>query len=314
MKHFYKKTAIFLLILVFVIVIVDWLSMTSEFRVAIAKLTGSEEYLTENNGSDEIIPYIERVRTKDQYTKLIIGDSVCGQMYRNLQVFNDDVCIIGGNAAITMAGQYILVHEFLENHEDATDIYLILVPLSLNSTFDTKFGYQYTAMPFVLTDTLQLLDENTIEKMESIYGEFFMKKPVVYAIERSAINRKLYLNELQKRVTVEEEGRISEVALQYLVKIKELCDERGVTLHLLPGPYSDSEAQAVLYEELRTEYEASVLNEYFPNYLDDAWIYPSEQFGDDLHFGGAFANQQSYNEKIKEMYEGTKLLEDLKFD
>ncbi len=78
-------------------------------------------------------------------------------MFRRLQKYNEDISIIGSNGAITLAGQYILAEEYLRNHPDATDLYLILLPESLTRTFDTSYGYQYAVMSFAETGTLQLL-------------------------------------------------------------------------------------------------------------------------------------------------------------
>ena len=131
MKKFYGKVLLFILLEVVVLIGIDFLSMTDTFRMPLAYLTNSEEYVTTNVGAAEIIPYINKVQEQSDATKLLVGDSVCAQMYNGLQQYNEDVCIVGSNAAITLSGQYILIHQFLENHEQATDVYLILIPSSL---------------------------------------------------------------------------------------------------------------------------------------------------------------------------------------
>ena len=315
MKKFYTKLIVFVVVLLVLFLGFEYLSVSEDYRMFIAKITRSEEYITENTGADEIKPYIAKVQEKNEYTKLIIGDSVCHQMYNGLQEYNEDVCIVGSNAAITLAGQYILAEQFLENHENATDIYLILIPTAFRQSFDTTYGYQYTVMPFVETDTLQLLDTNTIEQMESVYGRLFMNKNIVWLIDRSAVNRKIYLNELQKWAKVEDEGVVSNASVQYIDKLKKLCDEKGVNLHLYPGPFADTEKMHDFVENrFAEEYADTIIYQYYPDYVNQIRYYPEEQFGDGIHFGGAWANQEAYNEKIKEMYEGTELLEDLQFE
>lgn len=315
MRKFVVKSFAFLVVLIVLFLGIEALSVSDEYRFVIARLTNSEQYIQVNTGSDEIKPYIQKVQEKNDYTKLIIGDSVCHQMYAYLQEYNDDVCIAGTNAGITMAGQYIIAEQFLENHENATDIYLIVIPGSLRQTFDTNYGYQYTVMPFAETDTLQLLDDNTIEQMESVYGKLFMKKEIVWLIDRSAINRKLYLNEIKKIAKLRDEGYVSDAAIQYIDKLKKLCEEKGVELHLYPGPVRDTEDMHDYVENLfRGEYEESVLFKHYPEYVNGIWYYPEEQFRDGVHFGGEWANQEAYNEKIKEMYRGTELVESLLFE
>ena len=293
----------------------EYLTISEDYRYFMARVTDSEEFITVNTGSDEIKPYIAKVQEQNGYTKLIVGDSVCHQMFNGLQEYNEEYCIVGSNAAITMAGQYILIEQFLENHEQVTDIYLIILPSALQSTFDTQYGYQYTVMPFVETDTLKLLDDNTIRQMESVYGKLFMDEKIVRLIDRSGFNRKVYLNELADRVKVKSEGPVSNASVQYLEKIKMLCEAKGVSLHLLPGPFMDTEQRHTLVDDkIRTAYEETVLQDYFPDFLNQVQFYPEEQFADGIHFGGDYANQQAYNEKIREMYMEKGMLEGLCFE
>lgn len=315
LKKFYLKMTIFVFITVLLFLGFEYLSITDEYRHFMARITDSEEYITVNTGADEIKPYIEKVQEQNGYTKLIIGDSVCHQIFNGLQEYNEEYCIVGSNAAITIAGQYILAELFLESHENVSDIYLIILPSALQSTIDTQYGYQYTVMPFVETDTLQYLDENTIRQMESVYGKLFMDCKVVWLIDRSGFNRKVYLNQLAQNVKLKSEGYVSNISVQYIEKMKTLCESKGVTLHFLPGPFMDTEQQHELVDErIRKAYGETVLQEYFPDFLDQVWFYPEEQFRDGIHFGGDYANQQVYNEKIREMYVERGMLEGLYFE
>lgn len=312
MKRFYLKAVLFLVLFTAAVIGLEALSIHEEYRMFIARLTDSEEYITENTGSDEIKPYIAKVQEENAFTKLVIGDSVCHQMYKGLQEYNEDCCIVGSNAAITLAGQYILAKEFLDSHENATDIYLILIPTALQQGFDTKYGYQYVVMPFVETGTVQNLDPETIGQLENIYGRFFMNKKIVELIDRSAVNRKLYLNELARRVKVEQQPGLSDVSARYLEKLIRLCEAENVNLHLYPGPLADTDnKRSFVRDRLGPAFEQSGFSEYFPDYIDGIRYYPEEQFADGVHFGGEWANQAAYNEKIKEMYQGEKLLKDL---
>ena len=312
MRKFYSKITVFLILLVVLLGMVDYVSMQDPWRKVLAKYTDSEEFISVNVGASEIKPYIEKVQTKDDTTILIIGDSVCRQMFNELQQYNADICIAGSNAAIAMTGQYILAEEYVENHPNATDIYMFLLPGSLRATFDTKWGYQYTVMPFAETDTLKLLDDNTIEAMESVYGKFFMKPLVVELIDKSAINRKLYLNMLADTKEGYQQETSYEIAEQYIKKIYDLCQENDIELHLYPGPVVESQRAAI--ETMKEEYAKTWLYTKFPDYLDKVLFYPDEQARDGVHFGGEYASAEYYNEKIRKIFEGSKLLEDLQFE
>lgn len=288
------------------------MSMHDPWRIVFARLTDSEEFISMNVGSDEIIPYIEQVQTKDNTTTLILGDSVCRQMFKGLQQYNEDICIAGSNAAVTMAGQYILAEEYTRNHPDATDIYLIVLPTSLCSTFSTNYGYQYTVMPFAETDTLKLLDNNTLEVMESVYGEFFMNPHIVQLIEKSAINRKLYLNMLKKHSTSYEQKTTFEIADQYIHQIYELCEKNNIEFHLYACPVAESKYQIV--KELQDDYDNTWMKTQFPDYFDNILFFPDEQSADGTHFSGEYESQTHCNEKISKIFADTKLLNHLKLE
>ena len=73
-----------------IIAYIDYLSMQDETRDLFAKWTNSENYITENVGPGEIRPYLESAVCQDGTTKLIIGDSVCRQMFNRLQESNPE--------------------------------------------------------------------------------------------------------------------------------------------------------------------------------------------------------------------------------
>ena len=198
MKIFLKKTLIFIILLSAVLVILDLLSMAGPTRTLLAYLTDSRDYISVNVGADEIKPYISKTGDPDGTRVLILGDSVCHQLFDGLKENTAGISIAGSNAAITTAGQYILAKNYIEAHPDATDLYLFMRPASLTQSFDTEYGYQYAVMPFAETGLIGMLDDDTLKQMEEVYGKVFMNPTVVRMIDLSGPNRKLYLNLLKK--------------------------------------------------------------------------------------------------------------------
>ena len=312
MRKFYLNFTAIMVITVLGLVLIDYLSMTDGYREILAYLTNSSSYIKENVGSDEIKPYIERVKRQDGATRLIIGDSVCRQMFENLQELNNDFCIAGTNASINMTGQNILAKEFLDNHPDAADVFLIVLPTSLRGGFNITFGYQYMVMPFAETNTLGLLDKETIEIMESVYGEFFMKPSVVRAIDLSGINRKLYLNFLNEHASDYELQSPYALSEQYIAKICDMCVKKGVNFHMYPCPVSSDNVEYM--EQLRESFEESALYEINPDYMESIYYYDAKETSDGVHFGKDYAYQEHFNEIIEQMLQGKEILEMLKLE
>lgn len=310
MKVLYRKIIIFCVIFCFVILGLGIISIYEPLDDLFIVMTNSSDYV-DNTGTDEIKRYIEKVRQQDNSTQLIIGDSMCCQMFNNLQQYNPDFTIVGSNGAITMAGQYLLVNEYLKNHEGVTDIYIFLHPGSLGRGFDTVLAYQYIVMPFGVFGSLSDLDGDTIIDMKSVYGAIFLNTNVIKWLEESAVGRKIYFNILKDYGKKFEEDSIYEIANQYTEKIYEKCKERNIELHLYPSPVSEN-----LHEDIQKRkmlYQDTWLINKFPDFFERVLYFPKEQAKDGTHFSGEYATQESFNIWIKMIFKDSELLETLKF-
>lgn len=308
MKKLFMKLIIFGGLNFCVILLFLLISASEKFRMPITELTQSKEYVYENFGANEIIPYIERVQEKNSYTKLIIGDSVCNQIFERYYGEDDEYCICGTNQAVTIAGQYILAEEFVKSHENITDIYLIVIMDSLTSGYNAQFGYQYAVMPFVETDTIDALDEDTQKEIAGMYGRIFCKKEVVEIIHKSPLCMKLYLNALaQKDQTFprKQQGIISDLTYQYLAKLKELCDKEGIRFHLIPGPHADSDDQHIRVEQVRREAEEKGDLHGIGEYLDQITFYPEGIFRDRVHFDEDKLEDNFFDDLSRSLLTGT---------
>lgn len=128
-----------------------------------------------NEPSKEIIPYIREVQKNSDYTKLVVGDSVCCQLFNSFQKYNKVYCAVGSNQAITMIGHYLFIREFLESHSEATDVYLVLCSMTGSGLDNGKLAYQYLVTPFSEAGLLQNVSDQTKEDLEYKYGEFFTR-------------------------------------------------------------------------------------------------------------------------------------------
>lgn len=303
MKRFIGKMILFLCLFDAIILGLDVLSAKEPFRGWFAYVTESSDYPA---GKDEVALYIEQIREEGDYSKLVVGDSVCFQMTNGLRDINGEYSLVGNNRAVTIAGEYLLVKEFLETHEGITDVYVIVGLDALQTNIDVNYGYQYVAIPFLRDELLQNLEEETIDEMEGTFGKFFMQKTVAELIGDSSVNRKLYLNYIKEQVVVDpnasDEIVLSDLAVEYLYKIYDLCGEYDVTMHLLPDPLADNQWRHTQEEALEKDFEERGLSELFPNYFDEITYYPEEQFVDGIHFGEPYNEQSQLNQKLRELY------------
>lgn len=306
MRKFLLKGFLFVAIIFCICTFILFLSVKEPTRTIFAGWTESETFMDSN----EMLPYFERAVKQDGTTQLVIGDSICRQMFSGLSEYNPQTSILATNAALMITGQYLLAEEYLKSHPEATDVFLVMHPLTITRTFDTEWGYRYAAMTYVETDTLRFLDENTVEAMESVYGSFFMRKNVVRLIEDSPVCRKLYLSYINFNGEDYVQDSFFEIADQYIKKLYDLCEENGAELHLYSSPVSEYYREQM--EELSVEYGETWMSSQYPDYFDDILYYPSEWTEDMSHFSGEYAERGRLNEIIERAYEETELLEKLK--
>lgn len=302
MKKLLIKGSMFSIIILLSVASILFLSTKEPTRARIAEWTNSEEFMDEN----EMLPYFDKAREQDGTTQLIIGDSVCRQMFADLEKDNPGTSILATNAALMITGQYLLAEEYLQEHPDTTDVFLVMHPLTLTRTFDTEWSYRYAVMTYVETGSLQHLDANTLETMKTVYGSLFLQKNVVQLIEASPVCRKLSLSYLNFNAEEYIQKSSFEIADQYVKKLYDLCREQGVKLHLYASPVAEYYKEQI--GELAVEYEQTWMYSQYPDYMNDIWYYPSEWAEDLSHFSGEYAERGRLNEVIGQAYADTELL------
>lgn len=282
MKKFIGKAILFCGLFVFLLLGVCALATVPSFKPFLADVTNTSDYI-ENTAVKEILPAIDSVETQDGKTKLIIGDSVCFRLFDWYRKENPDYCIAPTNRGVGMSGQYILAEVFLENHPEATDVYLVITTNTLITGYETIHGYQYAVQPFLERGHLQRLDDDTLDEMKATYGAFVTNEKMLRFVDESPILKKAYFNVLNEYFAKNVKMEIPHVVEHYIVKMHELCEEKGVTMHLLPSPIPDSKERRELEVDLEKLYYETEIYPLFPEYYENLTYYPAEYFSDGIH-------------------------------
>ena len=262
-----------------------------------AELSDSENY--GHGPTEEIVPYIKQAETVDQYTKLIIGDSVCHQIFHSFQKVNPTYDVLGSNQAITIVGQEILAEKYLMSHTDATDVYLILTSATGTGFENAGYCYQYFVIPFTQADAMGPVDSKTWDDLIHLYGPICMNRTVIDLVDRSSLNRKIVLNLLRNNSYDN-----AQLSIHYIKKLIKICDEHRVHLHLLHAPMAESAKVSVVDEKkvmLSLISENDELKGYLMNFYDKVLYYPDEEFEDGIHFGKNYSTTKKLTEVIFEI-------------
>ena len=316
MAKFLGKTIGFLAILAVLVTGILFLSASCEpMNQVFAFLSCSDDY-ERQHAEIQVLKDVQE--TDNAYTKIMVGDSVCYMLFTRLQDVNDTYFLGANTRPCTMATQYVLVKEFVENHPDAEEVYMFLSKDTWESVIDVQCGYSYVAVPHTQAGTIEDLDPETREEMYRMFGPVLMNPVVVNAFDHSLMNHKIVLNglvEYHEKILGEDlsadyertENEISPLALHYFRKIVDLCEEEGLKLHLLHDPVADTEAKHAEIEMEKQMFQAAGLYEQFPEYFSSVLYYPEENFFDGVHFN---VDDELNNRVINDIREHTGLLQD----
>ena len=185
---------------------------------------------------------------------------------------------------------------------EATDVYLVLLPVSFAGRYDSPQSYSYLIEPFGRAQALSYLSEDTIGNMKSHYGSLFLNRNVIRFLDGSSINNKIYLYYLQKHVKgAESDDIISDEAAYYLKDLYDICKKRNVNLHLLPPPVCDSADNADRINRLREAIKDSELSVIFDKYFECITLYPEYMFMDGHHFKNEYLDMKTRSDCIDDM-------------
>ena len=234
----------------------------------------------------ELYYALDLAEQKNDYTKVIIGDSVARLIFApDYQSETDEVCYLATNQAITVLGNYILLSRYLENNPQTEEVIYIVRPQSLANPLWYNFSFQYFIVPFYNDTYKKYIDEDTRSYIENRFGKMYATNDIVKSfIENNAYYLDVYLNNvLEQQLEVRDEKHLSELAIKYLPLMKGLCESNGVSFTVLAAPLPDTEENHE-WSEFAVQIEESGLADILGNYLEGIEYYDESCFSDEAHF------------------------------
>lgn len=240
--------------------------------------------LTVDHLAEEVFFARKKAQTTNACTVVYMGDSVCNQLWNEFDVDMDGICHIGCNQAITPAGSYLLIREYLENNPQTEEVYYIIRPQTIANDIWLDFSYQYFVIPFCDKNNRARLDEDTQRDIYHKFGEFFVDSQwVKTTLRNNHLLMQTYLNEIQKQPEKMETHRISKTAAVYLAKMENLCDEYGAKFFVKSTPLSDIEDNYG-WEEFEQDIIDDGFEKLLGGFIENISYYPKDWFRDDVHF------------------------------
>lgn len=231
---------------------------------------------------------VSRMHTSKAVKRLILGDSTGRLFYPAWQEY-DSIVSMACNQAITMAGQYFLLKNYLEtNHDNLPDkIVVIYTPFSLSNDVD-KYAYQYFLKPFSPSEYETLYTTHLKERIESIP---FYRTANWPFIQTSGYTPRFAVP------TEEVEVPLSELTYEYLMLIDSLAQVYNIPWEMCSTPVRDDRIQETEKIICALEQKTGALTPVFQSYIQSIRYYPAERFQDATHL--RFEDLNSVEEILK---------------
>jgi len=221
--------------------------------------------------SEAIFRAIARSKLHASGKILLIGDSVAHQL--KLGDSQSHYFDLTTNAAISLAGQFVLVQNALENNTNLEKIVLVYHPQCFNNNLDQEWTFNYFCKPFLFLRNCDTWSSSVLQEISQkpywlVYAPVVRYTSLLGSIDYSdgPLSHRAFL---------------SDISSDYLIKIEEISEEFGLEFVIVAPPLSEASTENV--RELRMSIEACGLEELFRHYEESVIYWPDSCFKDSIH-------------------------------
>lgn len=221
----------------------------------------------------EAISYSKKQYSGIKY--LVIGDSVGKQLYDTGRKGN---CLsLACNQAISMAGHFFLLNNYLLKNEQSKpqEIILVYSPWSFRNNLD-QYAYHYMLKHFYNKEYKAFFTRSLKTSIHSIPHFWTSQIPF---IKHSNYSVEYKLEEFGY-------GLISPITKDYLVMIDNLCKKNDIPLRITAPPVSEDKKEEInsFFMKAEEKGEMNLLFPAFEKYYENIQYVPADRFVDNLHF------------------------------
>ena len=216
---------------------------------------------------------IMRSKQKIDSETIFIGDSVADQIFNFKKTKNSLTC----NAAILMAGHYILAYNAIKNNPQIKTVVLVSVPQEINTEFERRQVYNNFTLPFFSFENLKHIDSVIYSKFNKFPRSYFM---LPFA------NKILPFSDIDYACGEKRKNRdvLSDVTIHYLHKLRELCDANNIKLKIISPPVSQKLYKKTNnWEKMKQQIGELNMNYIFGDYFKNIRYLSENKYKDGLH-------------------------------
>ena len=219
------------------------------------------------NNAKDVYRILNLSKNKINSKTILVGDSVCKQFFYNYN-FEDVFCLCS-NQAYEVVGNFLILKELLNNGSIFSEFILVINPLTLTSSLNQQYTYNYFYKPFKnVLNNFKFLEKDTNEYLKINFSNSFEPKYV--------FSNKVFFPNTKIFISQKENYNISKVNYLYINKIKELCYQNNIEFKIILPPLPDHFSDIILKFNNKDRLE-------FSDYFNSGVFYSDLYSKDGLH-------------------------------
>lgn len=260
MKFFFIKRS-----LLFVIIAFCFIEVMAAFLI-------STKLFLINYPGHQIYEAIDKSKKKSTQTRLLLGDSVARQLFPNDES-NDYFNSLAANQAISMAGQFILLNNYIKEGNKIDTLILLFTPESFQNNLNDELTFHYFIKPFYNKVNKPYFTNYLVGQVKKIPFYQLSVVPHIYST--------IWAPEFTCKDTMDY-SFLSPISIEYLSRIKELSDVCHFELIIKSPPVSFNKKTVVEQMDVAEAKKCGLLNE-FQAYFNSVHYFDSTLFVDGTH-------------------------------
>jgi hypothetical protein len=212
---------------------------------------------------------------------IIIGDSVARHIFSAENADQLEYYNLSSNVWGSLIGQYIIATNVFQANKKIKKIYLFFHPDSFQNDLDQPWTYSYVVKPFFTYEYRDKFTDNAIRKLKSKNLYFLYKLPIAKTLP--VFNKIDYSDskEWTGFPNVQQKPYFSEIAIEYLHKLKKLCTENKAKLNVVMPPISKK--YNTDFSTMKAQIKDNQLDDIFCEYFANVYVLDDAYFKDGIH-------------------------------
>lgn len=218
---------------------------------------------------------VSKTKTNKKVKKLLLGDSTGHALYPSEKDY-DSISSMACNQAITFAGQYFLLKNYLETNKDnlPQEIIFLVTPESFGNDVD-KYAYQYFLKSFPIHQYKYLYTDHLYARVRTI--------PLYWTANLPFIQTSGYTPSVSVPANIER-IHLSQLTYEYLLLMDSLTKVNNIPFHIISTPVREDRRQQLekVAYDLKT-IAFGRLSHLIDPYVESITYFPADLFFDEVH-------------------------------